>query len=37
LGLDRPKGQTLHVSRLKHGSPSTHSLRGPELRALRIW
>jgi type 1 fimbriae regulatory protein FimE len=25
----------LHVSRLKHGVPSTHPLRGPELRALR--
>ena len=23
--------------RLKHGSPSTHPLRGPELRALRAW
>jgi integrase len=28
---------TLHVSRLKHGSSSTHPLRGPELRALRAW
>ena len=28
---------TLHVARLKHGSPSTHPLRGPELRALRAW
>jgi type 1 fimbriae regulatory protein FimB/type 1 fimbriae regulatory protein FimE len=27
----------LHVARLKHGSPSTHPLRGPELRALRGW
>lgn len=27
----------LHVVRLKHGSPSTHPLRGPELRALRAW
>ena len=27
----------LHVARLKHGSPSTHPLRGPELRALRAW
>jgi type 1 fimbriae regulatory protein FimB/type 1 fimbriae regulatory protein FimE len=25
----------LHVTRLKHGTPSTHPLRGPELRALR--
>lgn len=25
----------LHVRRLKHGLPSTHPLRGPELRALR--
>jgi len=25
----------LHVSRLKHGVPSTHPLRGPEIRALR--
>lgn len=25
----------LHVSRLKNGLPSTHPLRGPELRALR--
>ena len=25
----------LHVSRLKGGAPSTHPLRGPELRALR--
>ena len=31
------KGGTLHVARLKHGSPSTHPLRGPELRALRAW
>jgi type 1 fimbriae regulatory protein FimB/type 1 fimbriae regulatory protein FimE len=28
---------TLQVARLKHGSPSTHPLRGPELRALRAW
>jgi type 1 fimbriae regulatory protein FimB/type 1 fimbriae regulatory protein FimE len=26
---------TLHVNRLKHGSPSVHPLRGPEIRALR--
>src|SRR3954463_11567762 len=25
----------LHVKRLKNGTPSTHPLRGPELRALR--
>jgi type 1 fimbriae regulatory protein FimB/type 1 fimbriae regulatory protein FimE len=31
------KAGTLHVTRLKHGSPSTHPLRGPELRALRAW
>jgi integrase len=29
------KAGVLHVARLKHGSPSTHPLRGPELRALR--
>jgi type 1 fimbriae regulatory protein FimB/type 1 fimbriae regulatory protein FimE len=27
----------LHVRRLKNGTPSTHPLRGPELRALRVW
>jgi integrase len=27
----------LHVRRLKNGTPSTHPLRGPELRALRAW
>jgi type 1 fimbriae regulatory protein FimB/type 1 fimbriae regulatory protein FimE len=26
---------TLHIARLKHGSPSTDPLRGPELRAMR--
>ena len=31
------KAGTVHVARLKHGSPSTHPLRGPELRALRSW
>ena len=31
------KAGTLHVARLKHGSASTHPLRGPELRALRAW
>jgi type 1 fimbriae regulatory protein FimB/type 1 fimbriae regulatory protein FimE len=29
------KAGLLHVSRLKNGVPSTHPLRGPELRALR--
>ena len=32
--LDLRQG-LLHVSRLKNGMPSTHPLRGPELRALR--
>jgi integrase len=27
----------LHVVRVKAGTPSTHPLRGPELRALRAW
>ena len=27
----------LHVARRKNGSPSTHPLRGPELRTLRSW
>ncbi len=31
------KAGLLHVARLKHGDPSTHPLRGPELRALRAW
>jgi integrase len=31
------KAGVLHVTRRKHGSPSTHPLRGPELRALRSW
>src|SRR6266851_7912552 len=31
------KAGLLHVVRLKHGAPSTHPLRGPELRALRAW
>ncbi len=31
------KPGTLHVARLKHGSPSTHPPRGPELRSLRAW
>jgi type 1 fimbriae regulatory protein FimB/type 1 fimbriae regulatory protein FimE len=29
------RGGLMHVSRLKGGVPSTHPLRGPELRALR--
>ncbi len=29
------KQGVLHVSRAKNGTPSTHPLRGPELRALR--
>jgi type 1 fimbriae regulatory protein FimE len=29
------KSGLLHVQRLKNGVPSTHPLRGPELRALR--
>ena len=29
------KGGLLHVRRLKNGTPSSHPLRGPELRALR--
>lgn len=32
--VDLQQGQ-LHVRRLKNGLPSTHPLRGPELRALR--
>jgi integrase len=31
------KARVLHVARRKNGSPSTHPLRGPELRALRSW
>jgi type 1 fimbriae regulatory protein FimE len=27
----------LHVAHLKHGDPSSHPLRGPELRAIRAW
>jgi len=27
------KAGTLHVARLKHGSPSMHPLRGPELNS----
>ena len=29
------EGGILHVTRLKGGTPSTHPLRGPEIRALR--
>ena len=29
------KAGLLHVNRLRHGVPSTHPIRGPELRALR--
>src|SRR5262252_8975336 len=29
------KAGTLHVARLKRGTPSVHPVRGPELRALR--
>lgn len=32
--LDLKQG-LMHVNRLKHGNPSVHPLRGPELRALR--
>jgi integrase len=32
--VDLPSG-TLHVARVKQGIPTTHPLRGPELRALR--
>lgn len=32
--VDLKQGK-LHVNRLKNGSPSTHPLRGPEIRALR--
>ena len=28
---------TLHVERVKQGSPSTHYLQGPEIRALKAW
>jgi type 1 fimbriae regulatory protein FimE len=31
------KAGLLHITRLKHGDPSTHPLRGPELRAIRAW
>lgn len=29
------KGGLVHVARVKNGTPSTHPIRGPELRALR--
>ena len=32
--IDLPQG-LLHVNRLKNGTPSTHPVRGPELRAIR--
>ncbi len=32
--IDLPQG-LLHVARVKNGRPSTHPLRGPEIRALR--
>jgi type 1 fimbriae regulatory protein FimB/type 1 fimbriae regulatory protein FimE len=32
--VDLGKG-LLHINRLKNGTPSTHPLRGPEIRALR--
>jgi type 1 fimbriae regulatory protein FimB/type 1 fimbriae regulatory protein FimE len=31
------KAGAFHVARCKNGSPSTHPLRGPELRALLSW
>jgi type 1 fimbriae regulatory protein FimB/type 1 fimbriae regulatory protein FimE len=31
------KAGLVHVARLKRGDASTHPLRGPELRALRVW
>jgi type 1 fimbriae regulatory protein FimB/type 1 fimbriae regulatory protein FimE len=31
------KAGTLHVNRLKQGSPSTHPIRGPEIRLLHAW
>ena len=32
--IDLNQGK-MHVNRLKNGTPSTHPLRGPEIRALR--
>jgi type 1 fimbriae regulatory protein FimB/type 1 fimbriae regulatory protein FimE len=31
------KADLLHVNRMKNGTPSTHPLRGPELRTLKAW
>ena len=31
------KAGSLHVNRLKRGSPSTHPIRGPEIRLLHMW
>src|SRR5689334_22808688 len=31
------KANTVHVNRLKNGSPSTHPIRGPEIRLLHMW
>ena len=35
LGSGRPATGLLHVTRSKNGTPSSHPLRGPEIRALR--
>jgi integrase len=34
--IDRKAGK-IHVARAKNGEPSTHPVRGPELRALSAW
>jgi type 1 fimbriae regulatory protein FimE len=34
--IDRKAGK-IHIARAKNGEPSTHPLRGPELRALSAW
>src|SRR2546425_3522678 len=31
------KSRVLHVTRLKHGLSTTHSLRGDELRVIKVW
>src|ERR1700752_3716883 len=31
------KGGTIYINRLKNGSPSTHPIRGPEIRLLHAW
>jgi integrase len=31
------KAGTIHINRLKNGSPSTHPIRGPEIRLLHAW